>query len=458
MSRVLVIGGGISGLTAAFTAASKGHDVRLVEARGRVGGCIETNRLGPCRFENGPNSVQGKAPAFRQLCQDLGLSSEIVPASASASERHLYFRGRLQRLPSSFREFVSTELLTPTQKLRAVMERFVKPRPAGHEETVAEFFGRRIGRGLTMTLVDVVVTGTFAGNPNRIGMLSAFPEIVRMEQQYGSLLNALRLRAAESRLKEGRREPAMVSLKGGLQTLTDRLRERLGTAVSTGVSAESMTRHPEGGFGVHVRNTQGGVEEIRADRVVLALPAPHAGMLLAPLAPEAADLLFEIEYASLVVAQAVFAKEAIPGLPTGFGFLIPRCMRMRTLGWMSTSHIFPDAAPEGLVALTAFLGGVLDPTAIHMEESQIRHLLLGELALALHQRRTPQPLHLRLVRWPSVMPQLNVGHARRIAAVRGLLNAHVPGVELAANWLNGPAIERCIGVGREAGEAIGARA
>jgi oxygen-dependent protoporphyrinogen oxidase len=361
-------------------------------------------------------------------------------------------------LPSSFREFVSTELLTPTQKLRAVMERFVKPRPAGHEETVAEFFGRRIGRGLTMTLVDVVVTGTFAGNPNRIGMLSAFPEIVRMEQQYGSLLNALRLRAAESRLKEGRREPAMVSLKGGLQTLTDRLRERLGTAVSTGVSAESMTRHPEGGFGVHVRNTQGGVEEIRADRVVLALPAPHAGMLLAPLAPEAADLLFEIEYASLVVAQAVFAKEAIPGLPTGFGFLIPRCMRMRTLGWMSTSHIFPDAAPEGLVALTAFLGGVLDPTAIHMEESQIRHLLLGELALALHQRRTPQPLHLRLVRWPSVMPQLNVGHARRIAAVRGLLNAHVPGVELAANWLNGPAIERCIGVGREAGEAIGARA
>lgn len=458
MSRIVVIGGGISGLTAAFSAMNAGHDVTLLEARTRLGGCVSTSHIGACRFEDGPNSVQGRAPAFRELCAELGLKDKLVSAASGASDRHLYFRGRLHKLPGSFKSFLSTPLLTAPQKVRALLERFVRRRPTDYEETVAEFFGRRIGRGLTMTLVDVVVTGTFAGNPNRIGVLSAFPELVRMEQQHGSLLNALRLRAAESRLAGGKREPAMLSLEGGLGTLIEALQCRLAGRALMDAKVDGLVRRPEGGYAVTARFGSGETREFIADRVVLALPAPQAGMLLAPIVAEAADLLFEVEYASLIVAQAVFAKDALPGLPKGFGFLVPRCMRMRTLGWMSTSQVFPAVAPDGFITLTGFLGGVLDPQVIDMPDGQIRHMMLGELALALRQRRTPQPQHFRIVRWKDVLPQLTVGHARRLEVVRGLLAAAVPGISIAGNWTTGPSLERCIISGRaaalEAGTAL----
>ena len=455
MSRVLVIGGGISGLTAAHSLLNAGHDVTVLESSTRLGGCVSTSTLGTCRFEDGPNSVQGRAPEFRALCAELGLTEKLVPASDQSSNRHLYFRGRLHKLPSSLKEFLKTPLLTAPQKLRALLWRFRRTRPADHEETVAEFFGRRIGRGVTMTLVDVVVTGTFAGSPNRIGMESAFPELVRMDRQYGNLLRALSLRAAESRLAGTKKEPAMLSLQGGLGTLIAALQQRLGPRAHLGMKASSMVRRPDGGYGVLAHDAAGAAREFVADRAVLALPAPQAGMLLAPLAPEAADLLFEVEYASLAVAQAVFAEDALPGLPRGFGFLVPRCMRMRTLGWMSTSHVFPEVAPQGLVTLTGFIGGVLDPQATNMDDAQLRHLMLGELALALRQRRTPQPQHFRIVRWNDVLPQLTVGHARRLQIVRDFIASGVPGVSIAGNWTTGPSLERCITSGRAAATEIG---
>lgn len=451
MKRVVVLGAGISGLTAAFDLLRAGCDVRVVEATDRAGGCIGTTRRGAYRFDNGVSSIQGDSQHFRSLCQDAGIGHEIVESAPASRERYLYYHSRLMPLPRSFRDFVKTPLFTGRQKARVLLEPLVRRGHPDREETVAEFFGRRVGRAITMTWVDVVVSGTYAGNPNRLGIRSAFPALARMEMDHGSIFKSMNTKARARRQADGTvAGSTLLSLREGLEQLPIALRKVLGDRMIFGRRVRGLRRRREGGVTVETEGAGGANETIDADRIVVAVPAPVAGILLAPLATEVADLLFEIESASLVVAQAAFAKDGVPGLPPGFGFLVPRCMRMRTLGWIFASQLFPGGAPEDKVLLNGFVGGILDPRAVELDDGALGKLLIGELALALGQRKNPVPEVIGFVRWRDVLPQYNVGHSLRIAAARKLLEIHVPEISLAGNWVSGISVDSCIARAREA--------
>ncbi len=455
MSRVAIIGGGISGLSAAHWLKKGGAEVQLFEAGSRLGGCVGTTRGDGIRFENGPAAIQGKCQNFRGLVASLGLESKIIYANDAARDRFLYFHGALHPLPRSLKDFIRTPLFTARQKFRVLLEPFVRSSHPETEETVAEFFGRRVGRGITMTWVDVVVSGTFAGNPNHLGIQSAFPELGRMERERGSIFRAMRERARERRRSNGTTAASpLQSLDGGLQTLIDRLESELGSRAHLNHRVKRLERRANEGVELALERSGGEIETARFDRVVLAAPAMATGCLLAKDAPLVADLLFEVEYASLLVAQASFDRSTVPGLPRGFGYLVPRCSRMRTLGWIFASELFPGVAPEGKVVMNGFIGGILDPHAGDLPDDMIQELMLGELALALGQRKIPVPDSFRVVRWVETLPQYAVGHKRRIAAVRTLLSEGFPEATIAGNWVDGVAIESCIGSGRQAADQI----
>lgn len=458
MKRIVVLGGGISGLSAAFELQRAGLDVHLLESRSCVGGCIGSTTRGEFRFENGATSIQGENTEFRALCSDLSITSEILEANPRNRERLLYYHGALNPLPRTFRQLLASNLFTKAQKLRVLLEPLIPGLKTDHEETVAEFFGRRVGRGLTMTWIDVLVAWTYAGNPNRLGIQSAFPDLARMEAESGSMSRAFRKRMKERRKDEPESGASpMLSLKGGLSTLTSRLGSTLEGRLHLGGTARSIRRSESGGITIQIEERDGTQETLDARGAIVALPAPAAGILLGPVASDVADLLFEIECASIVVAQAAFSKDSIPGMPAGYGFLAPRCMRLRSLGWIFHSELFGGGVPYDKAVLNGFIGGILDPHVIEMSDAALKHLVIGELALALNQNRNPEPLEFGIVRWNEALPQYNVGHRRRVGAAFELLRQQAPELVLAGNWVSGVSVESCIGRGRESARELLAR-
>ena len=453
--RVGVVGGGLSGLSAAWELRRRGCDVMLFEKGTRVGGRIRSETKDGALFEWGPVAVGSQREAFLELCRELGLEDQVIGSEEESRIRHLYYRGALHPLPTGLRSFLASKLFTKVQKLRVLCEPLMRSGPAEEERCVAEFFGRRVGRGITMTWVDVLVSGACAGNPNRLGINSAFPELFEMEQRYGSIFRGMwhRLRTQRQRVRNGVEVPRKLTLRGGLQDLPRKLGEMMDGSLHLGAEVRSLTRVSGGGFTLEVQGESGG-EVFECDRVLIAIPPAPAGILISPLAPDVADLLFEIELAPLVVVNAVFDRGSLPGLPKGAGFLIPRSQRMRTLGWHAISQSFPHMAAEGKVTLQAYLGGSLDRRAIRLDDQLLRHVLLGELALALRQRKVPVPELWEVSRSEGAIPQYNVGHRRRVAAVRHLLGDHAPKLALAGDWVDGFNTDHCIAAGRKAARLL----
>lgn len=453
---VIVIGGGISGLACAEALLRSGREVLVLEQGEAAGGCIETLREGGYVFELGANAVAGQSAAFREVVTDLDLTPALLESREEARPRYLYFQGHLHPLPQTLRDFLHTDLFTRRQKLRVLLEPLVPVRPSESEASVAEFFGRRIGRSATSIWVDVVVSSTFAGNPNRLGIRSAFPHLLRMEQEDGGIVRGMRARARKRRrdLEAGKPHPRSLSLRGGLRGLVEAFQTRLGDRLRLRCEAHSLHEAEDGRLLVEAQDAVGVTEHLPASAVVLATPPRATGRLLQQLVPDAADLLWEVETVDLVVVGAGFDREHLPGLREAYGFLIPRSQRMRTLGWIFHSCNFAEHAPEGKVAMMGVLGGSLDPKAVSLSDEQIRHVMLGELALCLHQVRLPVPEVFSIRRWQQVLPQYNVGHERRVRAVRMLAEMRAPRLRLIGGWVDGMSLDACLASARSAAQEL----
>lgn len=446
--RDVVIGAGISGMTAAVDLMRAGRDVLVLEAADRAGGCIRTTTEAGCRFEWGPNSFPDSSRALIELIESLGMESELLSSSPDAATRLLYHDHMLRPIPMGPKQLLSTSIFTPRQKLRFLMERFVPRRKSDSPESVAQFFKRRFGVAPTRTLVDAFISGIYAGDARRIGLRSAFPVLWEMERKHGSILKAMAKRAKEKR-------PSAMSihnLKDGMGSLMERMARELGDRLETGVRVEELRAVEGGGYEVAV--TRGGeADVISARSVTLAVPAPTAGMLVTKLDPMASDLLFDVEYSGVLSVHAAFTDEELPDLPRAFGFLAPRHTRLRTLGWLFTSRIFPGRAPEGMHALCGYLGGAADQAALNAPTDALIHIALGELSLALRMNHIPHAEHVEIIRHVPGLPQHAVGHHRRMDAVRMLLEAR-PDLEIIGNYVGGISLNDCVKTARAAVERL----
>jgi oxygen-dependent protoporphyrinogen oxidase len=462
--RVVVVGGGVSGLATAHHLRTLRPDrpaeVVVLESADRPGGKIRTDVDGGCVRERGPNGFLDNVPETLDLVRDLGLEGRLRRARPSAANRYLFRGAGLWKVPVNPGEFLATGLLSLGAKLRILWEPFAKGPPPG-DESVFDFARRRIGEEPARVLVDALVAGVYAGRSQDLSLRSAFPMMHAMEAEHGSLWRAMKeKRRAARKSEEARRAgelkaaidagggptpaPAgspfgpggtLTTFDGGMQVLTDALAARLGPAVRTGKRAMGLAREGERWV---VQAADG--EAFRCDAVVCAAPAPDAAMLLGRFDARFRPALEAIPVAPVVVVSLLYPEEAAPKAKAGFGFLVPGGEPCRLLGVLWDSTVFEGRAPAGKVLLRAMLGGARDPDAAGLVDDELLALVAAEMKRTMAIDAAPEEA--RIVRWAQGIPQYTVGHADRLARIEEVRAGH-PGLHLTGNSYRGVAMNLC---------------
>lgn len=450
--ETLVVGAGISGLSAAFFLRQQGRDVAVIEASGRAGGNIGTFGHEGYLLEAGPNTLLDNHPAIRELIDGLGLRDSAREANPQAKRRYVVRDGRAVQLPGSPPAFLSTRLFSCKGKLRLTLEPFIGR--AGREESVAEFVRRRLGQEFLDWAIDPFVSGVYAGDPARLSVRAATAKVYALEREHGSLLKGAIKKAIAARKAEVQTAPIghMLSFEQGLDQLVEALAASLFDRLHLETPALAM-RSTDRGWRV---DTPKGAYFAR--EVVLALPAEQVAALLdtmdgdpPPARQAAVQALREIPYPHVASVALGFRREDVAHPLDGFGVLIPSKEHRITLGALFSSTLFEGRAPEGHVALTVFIGGRKHAQVGEWTDPQVLERVLADLAPILGFRAAPSMSH--VMRWPRAIPQYELGHQDRIARVDEAL-AGLPGLYTRANWRDGVSVSDCIRNGQALAERI----
>lgn len=434
---VAVIGGGISGLTCAYLLQQAGISVRVLDAGDRPGGLMATVEQDGFRFELGPQSFLSTAPLL-SLIETLGLKGELLQADPRAP-RYILQRGDLIPAPFNPPALLSTRLFSFRAKWRIFTEVFARTRPPAAEESIAAFVRRKFGDELLHRLVAPFISGIYAGDPEKLSLGAAFPQLREWESKYGSVLRG----AMKSRPAKGTPRPGLCTFRGGAEVLPRALAARMGEAYFARTKVTRLNRgsaDAKSWFELEVTN-QGPREILAANAVVLAAPTDAAAEMARSLGAEIAQQFQKIEYAPVAVVAAGYRREHVRRAGNGFGFLVPRGEGFRTLGTVWNSSLFPGRAPEGMCCFTSFAGGATDPALCSFGEEEIAKVVCGELENVLGI--TGPPVTRLVHRYARALPQYNLGHSEIIAELQRQISA-IPGLFLAGNYLSGPSIGACV--------------
>lgn len=434
----LVVGAGISGLVCAYALRKAGIDAHVVEASGKPGGVIATGRRDGYLIEFGPQSFTATS-AILSLCRELQIDDQLVKAPSNA-RRFVLINDRLRTVPLSPPAFMTSSLFGVTTKWRVLRDFLGHSAPPEGAETVAAFTRRKFTPELLEKLVGPFVSGIYAGDPEKLGLRSAFPQIFEAEKFTGSVIRGLRAK------KDGGGErPTLQSFRDGNQTLTDALAANLGSNLRCGTEARSVrvasTSLTASTFEVTML-ANGQQETITTEQLIIATPALQAAALLRDVNPRFESTLTQFEYAPVAVVSLGYPKTAIRHSLDGFGFLAPRSSGLRILGTVWNSSLFAGRAPANHVLLTSFLGGVTDPQAASLSESELAAIVHRELTPILGISQ-PQPAFANVKIWPRAIPQFTTGHFQRISDL-ALLQSRYPDLLLVGNYLHGPSLGVCV--------------
>ena len=447
----VVIGAGISGLACAYALRKAGVDAQVFEASGRAGGLIESTRLDGFLLELGPQSFTA-TEALQQLCRELEIESRAVEAPPRAP-RFILLDGALKAAPLSPLAFLASSFVGIRTKWSLARDLFGKSSPPAAEESVAAFLRRKFSAELLENLVGPFVSGIYAGDPEKLSLQAAFPELYRAEVSAGSVLRGV-IRAAKNRRQpSGGRTPR--SFEEGNETLTRALAGKLGDRLhlETPVTALGWASATEEVY--TVRASVGGASRtFTARHVVLALPSLAASALLREVAPDLSRALEEIDYAPVAVVALAYREAAVGRGLQGFGFLVPRSAGLETLGSVWNSSLFPGRAPQGCVLMTSFVGGALNPRAAAFGTEELAELVHRELEPVLQLRE--RPAFSRVTAHPRAIPQYNLGHRARLEALEKAAE-RFPGLSMTGNYLRGPSIGACVEQAQAVAATVAAR-
>jgi oxygen-dependent protoporphyrinogen oxidase len=440
--KVAVLGGGVTGLTAAWRLQDAGHDVRLLEASMRLGGSVRTDRSEGWLVEAGPNALQ-ESPEVRALFDELGLGPERIEASSDARNRYIVRKGELVALPtpSDVAGLVSTPLLSFGSKLKVTSELARSPRKRPDDVSVADLVRDHFGGEILERFVQPLIGGIYAGDAERLSARHAFPKIWEAEQSTGSLLRA-GFEASKKRKALGLPPSTLVSFRDGLQALADALAERVGPK-SILLEAEVHSIAPGAGGRWRVAwNGPKGESSAPFDRVVAALPAwALARLKIGAGGARALSALAAIEHPPVATVFIGFRRDQVLHPLDGFGALVPASENRSVLGVIFSSSLFPGRAPAGHVALTAFAGGALQAEIALLPKKELVELVQDDLRELLGAKG--KPAFVRHALWKRAIPQYNLGHGSHLEAFAQCERDH-PGLFIGGNARDGISLPDCI--------------
>ncbi len=491
MKRVVIIGGGISGLAAAHRIKELDIDVNavhltLLEAKPQVGGIVQTEERDGFLLERGPDSFISEKPQALRLANSLGLQSHLIETNPNNRRSFVVRNGRLLPVPEGFQllapakfwPFVKSDIFSWSGKARMALD-LVLPRSRQNgnargeraDESLADFVRRRLGCEALERMAQPMIGGIYTADPEKLSLRATMPRFLEMEREHRSIIRALRRqtnalpavqRADAASSTSGARYSLFLSLDRGMQLLTDSLAERISgperaneiTAqesirVNTTVESLNLVRSDEGGAKWLVTTDHG--EDIVADAICLALPAHASAKLLRNVDGPLADELGGIAYASSATLSLAYKRADVPHPLDGFGFVVPFIEKRSLIACTFSSVKFEGRAPEGHVLLRAFMGGALQPEMFELDEGALTARIRADLS-ELMGIAAP-PLFTVLSRWKGSMPQYDVGHLDRVQRIKERVSS-LPGLTLAGNAYGGPGLPDCIRSGETAADQI----
>jgi oxygen-dependent protoporphyrinogen oxidase len=450
---VAVVGGGISGLCAAYALHKRGRPYLLLEASDRFGGVIRTETEAGFVLEAGPDSMLALKPQGIELCRELGLGDRLVPTNPETRNVFVLHRGALHPLPDGMMLAVPTRVLPMLRtrlfswpgKLRMGLELVLPGRGGNDDESIASFLRRRFGQEAVDRLGEPLLAGIHAGDPERLSILATFPRLRELERTRGSLVRATR-RGPAARRPGDAPPAAFYSLRCGLEELVTALVGRLDPAVLRTRAAVAEVARRDEGFELRLEDG----ERVRAASVVVAAPGPRIASALAGVVPEASRVLSSVPFASTATILLGFKRVDVRHPLDGYGLVVPASERLRTNALSFVSTKLPFRAPEGHVLLRAFVGGVRDTDALSLSDDEMIEIVTNEMRSVLGL--SGRPVVSRVFRWPSATPQLEVGHLERVRQVEREI-ATVPGLFLTGAGVRATGIPDMVADGTRAGEA-----
>jgi protoporphyrinogen/coproporphyrinogen III oxidase len=469
--HVAIVGGGIAGLTAAFSlyeqAAGAGLPLTctLIEASRDWGGKIVTHRVGDLTIEAGPDSFLSQKPWGLELCDKLGLSGRLINTNEHQKKTFVFSRGRLRELPEGLVVIVPTKL-GPFLKsglvswpgiARMGLDLVLPAKRASLErgdESLASFFSRRLGREAFERVVEPLMAGIYAGDATQISLRATFPRFLELERKHGSLIRGMLASRPASRQST---HTMFVTLQGGLVELVQALLAKLTAAGAKLMTQQSVaalrvrqtsTNHPIG-WTYDLTLDNGSV--MSADAVVLATPAFVSADLVRPLSPLASELLGAIPYASTATVSMAYKAGTLGGQVEGFGFVVPRTEGRDLLAATWTSLKWPHRAPASQTLVRCYLGGVGREAVLQENDAALIRRVRDELRSMTGV--TGEPVYAEVNRWDRGMPQYTLGHLDRLETIQRSLDRY-PGLLLAGAAYRGIGIPDCIRDGTDAASGI----
>ncbi len=437
--RLIIIGGGISGLSLAYFLLERkpSLDIVILESEKKAGGKIWTDRVDGFLCEGGVNGFLDNRPQTLALVSKLSLSP--LRSNENARKRFIFSAGKLHRLPESPPSFFASNLLSLPGRLRIIWE-FFAPKGSGGDETLAVFAKRRLGKEAYEKLIDPMASGIYAGDPEKMSLKSCFPKVYNLEQTYGSLIKGM-IKLRKEAKKTGKKVGAgpggvLTSFFDGMEMMIGTLTQFLGTRLRTGTHAVSVDKKG-GKYIVYLSDGS----NIETEAIVFATPAFETSKMVKDIDKTLASTLNEIYYPSISVVCLGYKRERIKHPLDGFGFLIPSREGRRILGTLWDSSIFPNRAPEGYVLLRSMLGGVRRSELALEDEDKLKNLVMDELRDIM--KIGVQPDFARVYKHEKGIPQYSLGHEKRLENINEI-SSRFKRFYITGNAYHGIGVNDCI--------------